>query len=43
MNDQTVGGNPIYGHPGVSNTQMFAKNDPKYRYYANKFPIPAFW
>jgi hypothetical protein len=33
------GGNPIYEHPRGSNTHILTKNDLKYRYYANKFPI----
>jgi hypothetical protein len=37
-NYQTVGCNPIYGHPGGSNTQISTKNDPKYWYYVNNFP-----
>jgi hypothetical protein len=28
-----LGGNPIYGHPVGSNTQILTKNDPKYWYY----------
>ncbi len=39
INCITVGGNPINGHPGVSNTEILTKIDAKYLYYAKILPV----